>query len=1162
MTFLVNFQSLKDKLPACMCRIVIVSKLVCVVFMKDINNINWAGSGCVSQELKKKSLIRGLLLASSLAASSAHAVIVTPELEVITVSSVGSTFQTVNLQNTYTNAIPVCTYNLVSSASVPAAVRITNITSNSFDVRIQNPTNGDVTGAVTPNDVHCFVSDEGAHTLSDGFKYEARTVLSDGTNGRTIGWSLAETENVTSSLTYSFTSPVVLGQVISSNDAEYSTFWSHGGNVGNPPTGSNISVGKQIGIDVTARADETLGYVVIESGTGSGSINGVDYAAALGADTIVGTTSAAQSYALSKTYKHGIAVHSAMDGGDGGWAVLLGATPLAASRISLGIDEDKDRGHTTEQVAYWVFDPVNVADLDVTIDDDGATYTPGTSSAYTITVTNNGPNDATSVNVVNNAPTGTSISSWSCAGANCPNASGSGNINETAISLPNGSTLVYTVNVAVPSGQTGNIVNSVSVSNTNVDPVSSNDTASDTNTQSSSADIAVTLDDGSANYTPGTTSQYSLMVSNNGPSDASTVNVVNTAPAGTSITAWTCAGADCPNASGSGNISETLASLGLSSSVTYTVDIAVPSDFTGNLVNSATANAAEADPTPANNSASDTDSQLSSADIAVTNSDGSAAYLAGSTVVYNVTVSNNGPSDASSVAVSNPAPAGTSISAWSCSGASCPNAAGSGSISENIASLVAGDSVSYAVNVVVPFSFVGNLVNTASASAAEADPNNSNNSATDTNIASPDSDGDGVPDAIEIANGTDPNNPNDFLDSDGDGVPDLVEQAEGTDPNDPFSILDSDGDGASDYTERGGDKDGDGIGDEFESSITDTDGNNINDDLDSDADGDGIPDTTEGLSDSDGDGIPDFLDAVTGGNILGGDSDGDGLVDATECFAYPSCADSDGDSIPNYADADDDNDYLLTSAELGAGGGASPDDSDGDTVFDYLESNIIDTDGDTLFNHLDADDDADGIATVDELDANNDFSGDALAPDDLDNEGIPDYLDASNGDGSGTDIIGSGDSDGDGMSDAQECPEAPMCADSDGDGIPNYMISNTDSDGDGIPDAVEIGADPANPVDSDGDGVFDFLEDDTLDTDNDGVLNVLDADDDNDGIPTIEELGSGGALNPADSDGDGTPDYLSVTKVQTGLDGGAGSFNPWLLFAIITLLGARIRERP
>ncbi len=35
-----------------------------------------------------------------------------------------------------------------------------------------------------------------------------------------------------------------------------------------------------------------------------------------------------------------------------------------------------------------------------------------------------------------------------------------------------------------------------------------------------------------------------------------------------------------------------------------------------------------------------------------------------------------------------------------------------------------------------------------------------------------------------MTQGTDPNDPDDFLDSDGDGVPDSVEVADGTDPND------------------------------------------------------------------------------------------------------------------------------------------------------------------------------------------------------------------------------------------------------------------------------------------------------------------------------------------------------------------------------------------
>jgi gliding motility-associated-like protein len=64
-----------------------------------------------------------------------------------------------------------------------------------------------------------------------------------------------------------------------------------------------------------------------------------------------------------------------------------------------------------------------------------------------------------------------------------------------------------------------------------------------------------------------------------------------------------------------------------------------------------------------------------------------------------------------------------------------------------------------------------------------------------------DSDGDGVPDDVEIREGTDPNNPSSVKDSDGDGVPDYVEIGNGTNPNNPADAIDSDGDGLSDYYE-------------------------------------------------------------------------------------------------------------------------------------------------------------------------------------------------------------------------------------------------------------------------------------------------------------------------------------------------------------------------
>ena len=91
-----------------------------------------------------------------------------------------------------------------------------------------------------------------------------------------------------------------------------------------------------------------------------------------------------------------------------------------------------------------------------------------------------------------------------------------------------------------------------------------------------------------------------------------------------------------------------------------------------------------------------------------------------------------------------------------------------------------------------------------------------------------------------------------------------------------------------------------------------------------------------------------------------------------------------------------------------------------------------------------------------------------------------------------------------------------------------------DTDGDGMPEGWEM--------------QYDGIETDEHD-----------ADDDEDGIPTSQELGSGGALNPADSDGDGTPDYLSKTRILTGLDGGAGAVNP--LYFIAMLLITIIRNR-
>ncbi|TNE84328.1 MAG: hypothetical protein EP330_29360 [Deltaproteobacteria bacterium] len=124
-------------------------------------------------------------------------------------------------------------------------------------------------------------------------------------------------------------------------------------------------------------------------------------------------------------------------------------------------------------------------------------------------------------------------------------------------------------------------------------------------------------------------------------------------------------------------------------------------------------------------------------------------------------------------------------------------------------------------------------------------------------------------------------------DSDADGIPDVYELAEGTDPDDP----DSDGDGISDGDEWFEACSGSTLGD----PPTDTDGDETIDALDEDSDGDGVSDADEGNVDTDEDCHPDYADD---------DDDGDGVSTADEIAngTDPTNWDTDGDSVSDLLD--------------------------------------------------------------------------------------------------------------------------------------------------------------------------------------------------------------------------------------------------------------------
>jgi len=322
-------------------------------------------------------------------ANHATAAVLTPDLEVHLINNVGTNWQTVPLGNTYSNAIPICTYNLVSFAGAnpnytypPAAVRIRNITASSFDIRIQ----GWEDGPAVAGDVHCLISDEGAYTLPDGTKYEAHTVVSDRTSGQfsTDGaWNLALVENVSASITQTYSDHVVLGQVISYNDNRASVFYNNDCEARQSEPfqaghADGICVGKHIGMIAGSRNPETIGYLVAEAG--SGTVNNIIFELGSGADSVAGNNAAnnGYTYGLSRDYNIGVSAQQGEDGGNGSWSVLYGADPLPPNQIVSAVDEeifagDTTRNHTRERLDYWVFGTAELTLIKEVVNDSGGT---------------------------------------------------------------------------------------------------------------------------------------------------------------------------------------------------------------------------------------------------------------------------------------------------------------------------------------------------------------------------------------------------------------------------------------------------------------------------------------------------------------------------------------------------------------------------------------------------------------------------------------------------------------------------------------------------------------------------------------------------------------------------------------------------------------------
>jgi uncharacterized repeat protein (TIGR01451 family) len=264
----------------------------------------------------------------------------------------------------------------------------------------------------------------------------------------------------------------------------------------------------------------------------------------------------------------------------------LGATALDI--MAAGIDRDSgygiamaDRSVAASDVAVGMTGPPTVA--------------AGSNAVYTITVTNNGVGSASSVQLLDPTPGGLVFVS---------------NAGDCTTSFPcslgtisPGGTRTVTATFLVPVAYAGPnpFSNTASVNTSTIDPVSVNDSASvsTTVTGMTLADLAITKT-GPAFVLRGSDIVYSLVVTNNGPSAASSVQVDDPTPTGLTFVSNS---GDCtttfPCSLGAIPAGETRAIT-----ATFNVPLSYPAPLP--IVNTATVASATADPDSGNNTAAAT----------------------------------------------------------------------------------------------------------------------------------------------------------------------------------------------------------------------------------------------------------------------------------------------------------------------------------------------------------------------------------------------------------------------------------------------------------------------------------------------------------------------------------------------------------------------------
>ncbi|HEX7680316.1 MAG TPA: hypothetical protein VF713_19445, partial [Thermoanaerobaculia bacterium] len=385
---------------------------------------------------------------------------------------------------------------------------------------------------------------------------------------------------------------------------------------------------------------------------------------------------------------------------------------------------------------------VDSSDLAITKTGPGTAASGGPIS-WIITASNNGPDTSSPATWTDPLPAGTTFVSivqntgptFVCS---TPSVGSNGSVTCSVGNLGSGANAQFTLTANIDPSAAGTLSNTATISGPNADTNPGNNSATAVTTVTAIADLSVNKT-GPATANAGTNITYTVTLTNNGPSNAASVSLTDAVPANTTFvsesqTTGPTFSCTPPAVGGTGTINCTIASLA-PGSATFSITVHINPGAIGAVIsNTANGTTTTTDPNPGNNASTALTTATGSADVSIIKT-AVAAASTGSNLTYNINVTNNGPSDATSVTMSDTLPPNTTfVSESQLTGPAfiCinPPSGGTGTVSCSIATLTAGTSATFAIVVQIAVAApVGPSSNTATVTSS-ADPNPANDSST------------------------------------------------------------------------------------------------------------------------------------------------------------------------------------------------------------------------------------------------------------------------------------------------------------------------------------------------------------------------------------------------------------------------------------------------